>query len=100
MRVAMSFRRKQHADVGGKKPAKAEPGKCWHRAGCRSGRAQPLRTLPTNVEGIRGGWEPPRVIARHPGSPHFFPRERSSWQERYIADHDRYANEVGRRARN
>src|SRR2546425_7748618 len=31
---------------------------------------------PTNVKSIRGGWEPPRVIARHPGSPRFFPRER------------------------
>src|SRR5712664_1445799 len=75
-RLQCSSRRQQHADVGGKKPAKAEPGRRWHRAGCRSGRAQPLRTLPTNVEGIRGGWEPPRVIARHPGSPRFFPRER------------------------
>src|SRR2546425_10425441 len=26
--------------------------------------------------GHRGGWEPPRVIARHPGSPRFFLRER------------------------
>ncbi len=32
--------------------------------------------LPTSVESIRGGWEPPRVIARHPGSPRFFPRGR------------------------
>jgi len=49
MRVAALFRRKQHADVGGKKPAKAEPGKRWYRAGCRSGRARPLRTLLTNT---------------------------------------------------
>ncbi len=69
----MQNRQKQDADVGGKKPAKAEPGKHWHRAGCRSGRARPLRTLLTSGEGIRGGWEPPRVIAQHPGSPRFFP---------------------------
>src|SRR5881409_3760982 len=26
--------------------------------------------------GHRGGWEPLRVVAQHPGSPRFFPRER------------------------
>src|SRR6266545_2377122 len=76
MRVAMTSARKQYEDLGGKKPAKAEPGKRWQRAGCRSGRAQPLRTLPASVESIRGGWEPPRVTARHPSSPRLFPRER------------------------
>ena len=46
----MQNRQKQDDDVGGKKPAKAEPGKHWHRAGCRSGRARPLRTLLTSGE--------------------------------------------------
>src|SRR6266404_2981742 len=54
MRVAMAKSRKQDRDVGGKKPAKAEPGQHWYRAGCRSGRARPLRTLLTTPGGIRG----------------------------------------------